>query len=41
MKIMGQNARKLVQENYDRRKLGLELASLLHAHFEEGEKKRN
>jgi len=29
MKIMGENARKLVEERYDRRKLGLKLASLL------------
>ena len=30
MKIMGENARKLVEERYDRGKLGLKLASLLH-----------
>jgi glycosyltransferase involved in cell wall biosynthesis len=30
MKIMGENGRKLVEERYDRKMLGLKLASLLH-----------
>ncbi len=36
-KIMGENARKLVEERYDRRKLGLKLASLLYEVCQRGE----
>ena len=37
MKMMGKNARKMVEERYDRRKLGLRLASLLHEVCQRGE----
>lgn len=37
MKTMGENARKLVKERYDRRKLGSNLASLLHELCQRGE----
>ena len=37
VKIMGENARKLVEERYDRGKLGLKLASLLREVFQRGE----
>ncbi len=37
MKIMGENARKLVEEGYDRRKLGFKLALLLYEVCQRGE----